>query len=106
MDLIGPITGIKRENRFVLTVVDGYSRFLATRPIPNHLFSREMGVPARIITDRGSEFVSTDTQAVLEKSLGVVMSFIPAGKHQQNLVEQAYRMLWMESGGKRGDLPI
>ena len=36
MDLIGPITGIKSKNRFILTVVDGYSRFLATRPTPNY----------------------------------------------------------------------
>ena len=53
-----------------------------------------MSVPAKIITDRGSELVSTDTRAVLEKNLGVVMSFIPAGEHQQNLVERAHRTLW------------
>ena len=105
MDLISPITGIKSENRFILTVIDGDSRFLATRPIPNRqaqmvanaaldIFSREMGVPAKVITDRGSEFVSTDTRALLERSLGVVMSFIPEGEHQQNLVERAHRTLW------------
>ena len=35
MDLLGPVTGIKSEQRFVLTVIDGFSRLLATRPIPN-----------------------------------------------------------------------
>ena len=35
MDVIGPVTGIKSEYRYVLMVLDGYSRFLATRPIPN-----------------------------------------------------------------------
>ena len=58
------------------------------------IFSKEMGVLARVITDRGAEFVSTDTRALLEHNLGVTMSFIPAGEHQQNLVEQAYRTLW------------
>ena len=53
-----------------------------------------MSVPARVIVDRGTEFISTDMRAVLEKSLGVNMSFIPAGEHQQNLVEWAHSTLW------------
>ena len=72
MDLLGPVISIKSKHRFVLTILDGYSFFLATRPIPNRraktvadaaidIFSKEMGVPAQIITDCGSEFVSTDT---------------------------------------------
>ena len=51
------------------------------------IFSKEMGVPARVITDCGSKFVSTDTRALLEHNLGVTMLFITAGEHQQNLVE-------------------
>merc|ERR1712212_1428356 len=35
LDLIGPVCGIRSENRYVLTAIDSYSRFLATRPIPN-----------------------------------------------------------------------
>ena len=58
------------------------------------IFSKEIGVLARVITDRGSEFVSTDTQALLEHNLGVTMSSIPAGEHQQNLVERAHCTLW------------
>ena len=105
LDIIGPVMGIRSEHKYVLTAIDGYSRYLATRPIPNQrahtvsnaildIFQREMSVPARVIVDRGTEFVSTDTRAVLEKSLGVNMSFIPAGEHQQNLVERAHRTLW------------
>ena len=41
------------------------------------VFSREMGVPGRVITGMGSEFVSTDTRALLESQLGVKMAFIP-----------------------------
>ena len=32
MDLLGPVTGIKSEHRYVLTMLDGFSRLLATRP--------------------------------------------------------------------------
>ena len=35
MDVIGPICGIKSDNRFILTAIDGYSHFLATRLISN-----------------------------------------------------------------------
>ena len=105
LDILGPVTGIKSEYRYVLTMLNGFSRLLATRPIPNRqaktvvaavhdVFSREMGVPARVITDRGSEFVSADTRALLESQLVVKIVFIPAGEHQQNLVERAHRMLW------------
>ena len=35
VDLIGPVTGIRSEYRKVLTCVDGYSRYLVTRLIPD-----------------------------------------------------------------------
>ena len=105
LDILSPVTGIKSEYRYVLTVLDRYSRLLATRPIPNwqakmvvatvhDVFSWEMGVPGRVITDRGTEFVSTDTRAFLESQLGVKVSFIPSGEHQQNLIEHAHCKLW------------
>ena len=98
MDLLGPVTGIKSEQRFVLTVIDSFSRLLATRPIPNRqaktvvaalhsVMTAEMGVPAKVVADRGSEFISMDTRALVEGQLGVKMIFIPAGEHEQNLVE-------------------
>ena len=53
----------------------------------------EMGVPAKLIADRGSEFISMDTRTLVEGQLGIKMIFIPAGEHQQNLVERAHRTL-------------
>ena len=46
-----------------------------------------MGVPNWVIVDRGSELIAVDTRALVESHLGVKMTFIPAGKHQQNLME-------------------
>ena len=37
---------------------------------------------------------SHDTRALIEGQLGVKMTYIPAGEHQQNLVERAHRTLW------------
>ena len=35
LDILGPVTDIESEYRYVLIVLDGYSRLLATHPIPN-----------------------------------------------------------------------
>ena len=53
------------------------------------IFSQEMGVPNQVIVDRGSKFLAVDTRALVESQLGVKMTFIQAGEHQQNLVERA-----------------
>ena len=63
MDVLGPVSGIKSEHCYVLTVLDEYSRLLATRPMPNKrartvadaaidIFNKEMGVPERVIVGR------------------------------------------------------
>ena len=53
-----------------------------------------MGIPSWVIVNRGSVFVAQDTRALMEGELGVKMSFIPTGEHQQNLVERVHRTLW------------
>ena len=35
LDILGPVTGIRSEYRYILTAIDGFSRLLATRPIKN-----------------------------------------------------------------------
>ena len=98
MDIIGPVMGIRSEHWYILTIIDGFSRLLATRPLKNRraptvvtaahkIFSQEMGYPGRVIVDCGSEFVAIETRAMLETQLGVKMTFIPGSEHQQNLVE-------------------
>ena len=90
--------GIRSEYKYVLTALDGFPQLLATRPIQNRwalmvmaaiidIFRQEMGVPSRIVVDRGNEFTAVDTRALNESKLDMKMSFIPAGEHQQNLVE-------------------
>ena len=103
-DLIGPVAGIGRRNRYVLTCIDGYSRFLATRVIPNKLaetvsssltdmFMKEVRIPHVVVADRGGEFTAIDTRAAMS-ILGIQNKFIPAGEHQLNLVERAHGTLW------------
>ena len=98
LDILGLVTGIRSEYRYIHTALDGFSRLLATRLIKNRqaptimvaihdIFSQEMGVPNRIVMDRVSEFTAVDNRASVESELGMKMTLIPAGEHQQNLVE-------------------
>ena len=41
----------------------------------------------------GSKLTAIDARAYME-DMGVKIEFIPAGKHQHNLVERAHRRLW------------
>ena len=57
------------------------------------MFSQELGYPNRVIVDRGSKFTAIDTRVLMEE-MGVKLTFIPAGEHQQNFVERAHRTIW------------
>ena len=100
MDLIGPVTSIRSQYRYVLTCVDGYSRYLATRPIADkrartvaaaihNIMCVEMSFSTRITADRRSEFVAVDTRATLAE-MGVEIRYIPAGEHQLSLCERTH----------------
>ena len=66
VDLVGQVTGIRSQYKYVLTCVDGYLNYLATRPIQSErgrtvaaaihdVMCREMSFPTRLTADRGSE---------------------------------------------------
>ena len=69
IDIVGPLPRSKQGQRFVLTVVDCYSRFTILIPLKDHsattvsqaLYERVIGyhgAPRGILTDRGGEFRS------------------------------------------------
>ena len=70
VDLIGPKTPSSAKNRFVLTIIDEYSRFPFAYPLREitsraliacfkHLFAI-FGCPGSIHSDRGSQFISSE----------------------------------------------
>ena len=74
MDIVGPLARTKRGHRFILTIVDYATRYpeaiaLSSTEAPNiarelvHLFAR-VGVPEEILTDQGTNFMSTLLQEV------------------------------------------
>lgn len=68
IDHLGPFIKSKRGNSYILTVVDGFSKYVFIRPVKDtksataiktleNIF-QDFGTPERIISDRGSAFTS------------------------------------------------
>lgn len=103
LDFKGPLPTNSR-NRFLLTIVDEYSRFPFAIPCPDvssntvityleNIFSI-FGMPAYIHTDRGSAFMSKELKMFLT-SLGIATSHTTAYNPQGNgQVERYNGIIW------------
>ena len=69
IDMVGPLPVDGRGNRFIVTMMDVYSRYLIAAPVRNHKASTVsrclyesvvayFGAPRSILSDRGTEFTS------------------------------------------------
>lgn len=72
LDHVGPFVRSKRGNSYILTIVDGFTKYLFARPVRDtktksvirvleDLFN-DFAVPVRIISDRGTAFTSSQFQ--------------------------------------------
>ena len=88
IDIVGPLPLTRDGNRYVLTIMDRFSRLVKLVPLPSITASivarafrtnwiLEYGPPGRIITDRGTQFTST-VMKVLSGLFGFKMSFTTA----------------------------
>lgn len=70
LDLVGPLNIDTDENRYILTIQCELSKFIEAYPIPNkesvtvarafvNNFILRYGIPSRVITDQGTEFLSS-----------------------------------------------
>lgn len=69
MDIIGPLPRTQRGNRFILTICDYATRYpeaIALSSVEAHRIAKElvtvfsrMGVPEEILSDQGTNFMST-----------------------------------------------
>lgn len=103
VDFVGPLPTTKNGYRYILTVLDTFSRWLEAFPAKNatsetvmtlllrEIFSR-YGLPETIRSDRGSHFTSIMIDE-LAKSLKIDWRFTPAYNPNSNPVERAHRTL-------------
>ena len=103
IDLVGPWPKTERGNCYLLTVLDGWSRFFVCQPIPDKSattvaqaivtsFINYFGAPHSIHSDRGTEFTAKVFSEVM-KILGVTHNVGPAYNPWSNLVERVHRTL-------------
>ena len=106
IDLVGPLPQSHKGNKYILTVVDAFSRFSLATPLPdkrmvtvaramvNDVFSI-LGCPDVLYSDRGLEFTGRDFKDMCRK-LGILQSFTTsfnpssngcAERHNRTLVE-------------------
>ena len=104
MDLMSISVMGKEGERYVLSILDSFTRYVQLHPIKdkkmstvsdvlvNHWIS-EMGNPDTVVTDQGKEFTGDVFQKTL-KSRGINHKLIPAGEKQQNIVERLHGTIW------------
>ena len=104
MDLIGPLPESRKGNKYILTVIDSFSRFVRVVALPdkkmytvaramvNDVFSI-VGTPDILYSDRGLEFTGKDFREAV-KSLGISQKFTTSFNPQSNgLAERFNRSL-------------
>ena len=77
LDFAGPFPTSETGNRYILVVVDHFSRFLKVFPVPCNNGKEaaccllktiyEEGVPEKVLTDQGTHFTGSDFQEVLKR---------------------------------------
>ena len=103
VDLWGPIAPVSRKgNKFVLTIKDGFSRFVILEPIPSkdgktvaEAMARVMvgfGIPNEIYSDNGLEF-KNQLQAAMSRCFGYEQKFTIPHSPWTNRAERAHATL-------------
>lgn len=98
-DLIGPLKGEDGTNKFLLVMIDHYSKWVETKILERktaysaakaieECIIKKHGTPERILTDNGTEFKNKETQELTTK-YGFEWIFNSPGHHQTvGLVER------------------
>ena len=103
VDLVGPLPVTTNQERYVLTVEDGFTRHGNAYPIRNKeavtvarvlvdQYCTDFGFPEAIHSDNGTEFVNAVWEQLCDK-LGIKKTTTPTYNPQSNLVERWHRTL-------------
>ena len=105
MDLFGPLPKAHRGNRFVLVIIDVFSKFVQTYPVnrPNaanclkklDMFINLCGKPKRVLSDHGTQFTSTVWQeGVKRRGIQPILSSIrhPQSNPSERIMRELSRL--------------
>jgi len=104
MDLVGPLTISSNKNKYILTLLDMFSRYAVAVPIPDKsaktvatsilkCWIAVFGTPLSIRTDQGSEFKNSTIVSMMS-NLNVKIKMNTPYNHQSNPIERFHRTLW------------
>lgn len=106
IDVVGPLTAASYQGKackFLLTIQDGFTRYLVAVPIPDQVTSTIVtalmerwiyvhGVCETLHSDNGSSFTSHLFKEVMHR-LGITKTYTPVYSPQGDRVERAHRVL-------------
>ena len=111
IDLVGPLPQTQRGNRYILTMCDYATRYSGAIPLSSTEVSRiakelvgifaRMGIPEEILTDQGTNFMSTMLEEIYQL-LQITRIRTPIAKCHRRL--QGFHPLSYFSVGKCGAL--
>jgi hypothetical protein len=104
IDLVGKLIKTKRGNKYILTMIDTFSRWFLCVPIANkrpstiaHAIYRHLlcvhGVPKKIVSDRGTEFVNKGLESMCKTWNIVRLTTAPRNSRGNSHVERTHRWL-------------
>ena len=104
IDVVGPLPVDEKSNRYIVTMMDVYSRYLIASPVKNDKASTVsrclyesvvayFGAPRSILSDRGAEFTGMVWES-LTQMLGAKIKFTSTYSPQGNsVIERSHRTL-------------
>jgi hypothetical protein len=113
MDLVGPLTLSPEKNKYILTLMCQFSRFVSAVAIPDKSAKTVStaimknwiglyGAPTSIRTDSGCEFKNSVIVTMM-KALNVKVKVGTPYSHNSNPIERFHRTLWALLKGKRAN---
>jgi IS30 family transposase len=103
MDLIGPLPSTSLDNRYILTIVDHYSRWAWAEPIEQknpakiveilkNIITNEKAKPEKILTDNGLEFSNSILKEFATKNEIVLKNGSPYHPQTTGSVERKNKL--------------
>ena len=103
VDLVGPLPRNEKKNRFILTLQDGFTKYVSAVPIPNKEagtvangvlegYITRYGCPSIIHSDQGTEFKNSLWRELMDR-LQITKTETPSYNPQSNICERWHRTL-------------
>ena len=104
IDIVGPLPVDGKSNRYIVTMMDVYSRYLIASPVRNHrasMVSRCLyesvvayfGAPRSILSDRGAEFTGMVWESLTQMLGAKIKLTSPYYPQGNSVIERSHRTL-------------